>query len=369
MQHIRTIQPNRFSLAAGAIVAAGVAFLMGCSANGVNSGLTTDTSGHTHDSTTTSAPDSVLYSFAVFGDDRLASSDTNLGTNPSTANLPQLDRTFADILQLSPKPAYLFVIGDLVLGQTTDTARLGTELRGWRQRYEASPIASSGIRLVVVAGNHEVDGANSTAAIEQAWLQNMAPYIVGNNGPTAGGADGLKTDQSRLSYSFDYRDTHFVTLNSDPVALSSTVPVNWAAQDLAAARAAGSKHIFVLDHKTPYDWTNDGTTSLTTANRNALWSALEANHVEAMISSHNHVYRRLHPSGSTWMIIDGNGGAPLDSNLPADRNYGFSFFDIMKSGKVILKTYARPFGTNYNDPCPAASYPATLRDSADISWN
>ncbi len=342
---------------------------IGCHHNSPTAPSTTPADTSKDTATKPLTADSVLYSFVVFGDDRLDNSDTNMQTSPSTANVPQLNRVFNDILQLSPKPDYVFVLGDLVLGQTTDTTLLGTELRGWRQQYESSPIASSGIRLVVIPGNHEVDGANSSASVEQAWLRNMAPYIVGNNGPAVGGADGLKTDQSRLCYSFDFRDTHLVTLNSDPAGLTSTVPVNWVAQDLSAARTAGAKHLFVLDHKTPYNWTNDGTTSLTIANRNALWSALEANHVEAMISSHNHVYRRFQPSGQTWMVIDGNGGAPLDSSLPTDRNYGFSVVEIMKSGKVILKTYARPFGTNYIDPSPASTYPTTLRDSADISWN
>ena len=196
----------------------------------------------------------------------------------------------------------------------------------------------------------------------------MAPYINGSNGPNAGGTDNLSTDQSKLSYSFDYLGTHFVLLNSDPANAGSTVPTAWAAQDMAAAHAAGAKHIFVLDHKPAFDWTNDGSSSLSNASQAALWSAMTTNHAEAMLSAHNHVYRRLQPTGHSWMIIPGNGGSTLDSQLPSDRNYGFSLVDIMTSGKVIVKTYARQFGSNYIDPSPAATYPTTLRDSADISW-
>ncbi len=312
--------------------------------------------------------DTVEFSFAVFGCNRLAAGDT--ASVPSTANIPQLARSFADIMNLSPKPTYLFVVGDLVLGKTTDTSKLGSQLRAWRQYYESSPIASSGIKLVAVSGNHEFNDGTSSALCEQKWLEVMAPYIVGNNGPGVGGADNLATDQSRLTYSFNFDDTHFVTINTDPAGQGSTVPVHWIAQDFAAARAAGIKHIFALGHKPAYNWENDGSSSLTSACQTALWSAMTTNHVEAMITAHNHVYRRLQPkgTGTPWMIIPGNGGSTLDSNLPADQNYGFTVVSVMKSGKVKMKTYARAFGPLYNSPSPVATYPTTVVDTADITW-
>ena len=56
----------------------------------------------------------------------------------------------------------------------------------------------------------------------------MAQYITrGGNGPAAGGADALQTDQSKLSYSFDFKDAHFVTLNTDPVGKDWHVPTAW----------------------------------------------------------------------------------------------------------------------------------------------
>jgi hypothetical protein len=337
-----------------------------------------------HSSTSTPAPnptdttgkgnpqpsiDTVEFSFAVFGCNRLAAGDT-VGV-PSTANIAQLDRTFTDMMNLSPQPEYVFDVGDLVLGKVTDTSILGSQLRAWRQHYEASPIASSGIKLVAVAGNHESnDGGSSSDLCEKKWLEVMSPYIVGSNGPGVGGADNLATDQSRLTYSFNYDDTHFVTMNSDPSGQGSTVPINWVSQDFAAARAAGAKHIFALAHKPAYAWENDGSSSLTTATQTALWSAMTTNHVEAMLTAHNHVYRRLQPkgSGTPWMIIPGNGGSTLDSNLPADQNYGFTVVSVMKSGKVKMKTYARAFGPLYNSPSPAATYPTTVVDTADITW-
>ena len=341
-----------------------------CSNNSSNppgGGNPTDTTHKVDTTTHTPTVDSVVYSFAVMGCNRLDAGDVS-GSNPSTANLAQLDRTLTDVMNLNPRLNYLFLVGDLILGKTTDTSVTGSELRGWLEHYRLSALASLGITLVLVPGNHEFNDGTSSEVLEKQWVRTMAPNIVGSNGPSAGGADNLPTDQSRLSYSFNFNDAHFVVLNSDPAEVGSSVPVKWVAQDLAAARSAGAKHLFLFDHKPAYDWTNDGATSLTTANRDALWATMTTNHAEALFSAHNHVYRRLHPSGAPWMVIAGNGGSPLESTLGADRNFGFTTVSVMKSGKVIEKAYARDYGTNYNDPSPVSQYPTTLRDSADISW-
>ena len=106
-------------------------------------------------------------------------------------------------------------------------------------------------------------------------------------------------------------------------------------------------------------------------NRSELWDVLEANHVEAMIGSHIHVYDGFQPHhAKTWMVISGNGGTPLDKNLPPNKQYfGFTVISILKSGRVILKSYGRDVPTEgYAAACPASKYPTTVRDSLDITW-
>ena len=342
----------------------------GCQHNASTSSTNNSTDTTKNGNPTTS--DSVLYSFVVLGCNRLDAGDTNTATNPSTANLAQLDRTFSDILAINPRSNILFMSGDLVLGKGPDTVMLGKELRAWVQHYQSSPIATSGIKLIAVPGNHETQGGSqgvAYAAAEQAWLNNMSAYLAGNNGPGPGGADHLVTDQSRLTSSFDYRDSHFVTFNSDPTGGDATVPVNWASTDIAAARARGQKHIFAIAHKPAYSWDDGTTDGLTISNRDALWNVFNTNQVEAMITAHNHVYQRLQgTTGKTWMIISGNGGSTLETTAGNYRNFGFAVISIMKSGKVLMKEYARSYGANYNDPSPASSYPTTVRDSADITW-
>ncbi len=352
------------------VAAAASAFIFGCShASSTPSNTPTDTTKHPTD--TTHYPivgsDTVLFSFVTFGCNRLDKGDT--AGSPSTANIMQLDRTFDDIMNLTPRPDMLIATGDVILGKTIDTSVTGRQLRAWLAHYQSQPIASSGIKLIMVPGNHEFNDGAQSAPLEKQWLLVMAPYIVGTNGPKPGGNDALTTDQSQLTYSFDYKGSHFVMMNSDPALEGSTISVGWVSQDLVQARAAGAKHIFLFAHKPAYNWTNNGATSLVgTANRDALWSAMEANHAEAMFSAHNHIYRRMQPTGKSYMIVAGNGGSSLENPVGADRNFGFTLVQVMTNGKVIEKAYAREYGTNYTDPCPSYQYPTTLRDSLDISW-
>ena len=321
-------------------------------------------------------PNGIAYSFAVFGCNRVNAADT-IG-NPSTANVAQLNQSFADIAALNPRPKFLVFAGDEVLGYTNDTTALAKELTAWRALYEASPLANSGVELVALPGNHEVQGAThiAYAAAERTWLRIMAPYIGrGGNGPTAGGPDNLQTDQSHLSYSFDFQDSHFVTLNSDPVGKDWHVPVSWVQSDLAAAKSKGAKHIFVFDHKPAFPYPTVATDGLSqdTSSRNAFWAILQSAQAEAMFSAHNHVYYRSQPAnGKTWMIIAGNGGssleATIDPSIPSSGlYYGFTLVSVTNSGRVIERSYGRPV--------PAGGYvstagvsAATVRDSAEITW-
>lgn len=328
-------------------------------------------------SPTATDPNGVAYSFVVVGCNRVNAADT-VG-DPSTANVAQLTQTFQDVAALQPRPKFFFFAGDEVLGYTNDTTVLAKQLTAWRSLYEASALPSSGIELVAIPGNHETQNAAkvSTAAAERTWLRVMAPYITrGGNGPVAGGADNLQTDQSHLTYSFDYQSAHFVTLNTDPTGNDWHVPVNWVKSDLTTAKTKSTiKHVFAIGHKPAYPYPTVATDGLSrdTTSRNAFWAALQGAQAEAMFSAHNHVFYRAQPaSGKTWMVIAGNGGSSLetaiDPSIPTSgAYYGFTLVTVTNSGHVIARSYGRPV--------PAAGYtsssgvtPATLRDSADITW-
>lgn len=106
----------------------------------------------------------------------------------------------------------------------------------------------------------------------------MQPFIAGNNGPGIGGPDHLQSDQSQLSYSFDFRDSHFILLNTDPFGAIGTVPINWIHQDLMAAASVPSlKHTFVMGHKqafTPEDASSEQALDSNPDLRNQFWDEL-----------------------------------------------------------------------------------------------
>jgi len=317
--------------------------------------------------------DPVVYSFVVFGCNRVAKGDFSTTANPSSANLPQLNRTFADIAALTPKPDFIFDMGDLVVGEA-DSLSLANELIAWEALYEASPAKAAGIELVAITGNHETEDGNGTPQLsaEQAWLSIMAPYTTrGGNGPVphAGDPDALQSDQSKLTYSFNFKDAHFVVISTDPAGQDSHPPGNWLANDITTAHANSSiKHIFAFGHKPAYSYNGSTSNSLGAypSNLSLFWNAMETSKAEAMFAAHNHTYRAFRPDGKSWMVISGNAGSALETTAPLF--YGFTLVQVLQSGTVVEKNYGRNFGALYNGLSDPATYPTTLRDSNVISW-
>jgi len=319
--------------------------------------------------TTAVRPDTLAYSFAVLGCNRVDKSDVDLATNPSTANAPQLLQTCQELAALRPAPTHVFMMGDLIMGYSADTAVLGRQLRAWVRLYQSSALGRAGTtRLVTLPGNHEVMSGKGQPAFlgaETVWLQAMRPYLAGSNGPAAAGPDGLATDQSRLTSSFDFRDAHFVLLNTDPTGSEAQAPTKWLTQDLAAARGRGSRHLFVLGHKPAVPSpSNDGL-----RNGGDVMSLLDQSRGEAMLAAHNHLYYRSQPVGvRSWQIIAGNGGSPLDASAYPDKAFfGYTLVKVFTNGKVKAYSYGRDLPTSGYTGSTAGT-PTTVRDSVDITW-
>ncbi|GAC1352046.1 MAG: hypothetical protein NVSMB1_11030 [Polyangiales bacterium] len=312
------------------------------------------------------------FSFVVVGCNRIEKGDVS-STNPSTANVEQLTRTFSDVAALKPPPKFFFFAGDMVLGYS-DEAALEVELKAWVALYNASPLPSLGVELVAIPGNHEMQakvGSSKLAylAAETTWVKVMGPYIKASNGPKAAGLDALMTDQSRLTYSFDYQTSHFVILNTDPVGKDWQVPVQWVSNDVTLAHAAGAKHIFAIGHKPAYASPlvpDDGLVRVP-AQRDAFWKALESNHADAMIAAHNHLWFKTQPV-KTWQIIAGNGGSPLETGVSGkDAYYGFTRVAVSASGSVTLTSHGRDLPSD-GYLGKAAAYPTTVRDTVELAW-
>ena len=334
---------------------------------------------------------------------------------PSTANKPQLLQTFKDVAnELAPKPAYLFLCGDIVRNEQPGFKTLREQLDLWQGVWEGGALAGSKTTtLVPFPGNHEVlksveyaDGMYYEAPSPAAyptwldWLNKNNHFPEQGNGPGAGGGDLLIGDNRQQSYSFDAptadgKHAHFVVLNTDSHSgfkcddpncyqppqtdvqfkgatiegtMSQAVPgwiaADWATKDIAAAVADDKTDvIFVLGHKpllnsgersdqasTGRDTIfNCGESKLGSKLFAALQAAQKAGKFGGYLCAHQHLWDAFQMEGATagepklWQVIAGNGGTKLN----AGDQFGFTYVQIFKNGKVTATSYGRKVPASY----------------------
>ncbi len=324
------------------------------------------------------------YCFVVVGCNRVSKSDV---TDASTANVYHLNRTFLEVSQMNPLPKYLFLSGDIILGYTNgDTVTLASEYAAWTQLYLNSPLAATSVKLVVMPGNHEVENNSSATqalvAAERTFVREMQPYIIGNNGPVATGlipgTDSLTTDQSQLSYSFNYKNLsdkndHFVIVDTDPVGRDWRAPYRWVNTDVTAARQAEARHIFAIGHKPAYPSGLSPTDGLVMYpyQRDMFWDALQSNRSEVMFAAHNHTWDTVHynyaqPALSTWQVVAGNAGSSPTGGWAAPY-FGYTVVNIYTSGQVIAQSMGRDINAaTYTASIPTV--PTTLKATVNLTW-
>ncbi len=360
-------------------------------------------------------PSPVVLTFSTVGDSRqdpVSYDQASVGATLSGQDAIWLQNTkaFARILRTiqAQKSTMLFFNGDLIHGYgwanigynsafnqssisgpvlpTTTAQVVGSDLMKFYRQYGfwrgmVAPVLETGTYVFPVAGNHETeckacpvnsDGQRvAKVENEQAWAANMGDLILDttrftsilgtapanpNFGPVSGGPDGLNTDQSRLSYSFDYANMHFAVINTDPVGAEASAPTQWLAADLAAARARGAKKIFVFGHKPAYTYNYStgiavtcaglDATATTTVKRNAFWDVIESNNA-IYFCGHEHVYNISQPRGGAYQVIVGAGGSPFEQkvsggpsvNPATDRNYSWATVKVHADGSVDLLAY------------------------------
>ncbi|MEP7170038.1 MAG: lamin tail domain-containing protein, partial [Bacteroidota bacterium] len=333
------------------------------------------------------------YSFVTVGCNRVdyldtafTTGDIDYSTGRSTANVYQLKRLFNEIAHLNPLPDFLIMTGDIVMGyktpSTADTTELAKQLTSWVELYQASPLASLPIQLVAIPGNHETQdkaaGKHSFATAEQIFTRIMAPYILGSNGPGVGGPDSLSTDQSKLTYSFNFHGDHFIIMDTDPVGKDNQVPYKWIGSDIQAARAANARHIFAFGHKPAYSspLTPGGglDAAATLPQRDSLWKYFEDNNCEAMFSAHEHLWDSINPhSGKTWQVINGNGGSRVEPVWvgAGKQYYGYTIVNIYSDRTVNVMGVGR--NTTQSPSAGGTPYPvnedynaSTVRNNFNI---
>jgi len=230
-------------------------------------------------------------------------------------------------------------------------------------------LMETGTYVVPVPGNHEVQckrcGKKAQVENENAWRDNMGDLILDTarfnsplgkpvnfdpkNAPST--LDGITTDQSQLSYSFDVGTNHFVVINTDAVGMDGHAPTKWLDADLTAADNKGAKHHFIFGHKPAYyyEYTGFAASSTNSLNDNDapatkdFWTVINA-HKATYFCGHEHEYNVSKPLGlNSYQVLVGTGGSPFDAAtapvVKTDRMYAWATVQIYSSGKVVMNTY------------------------------
>ncbi len=347
--------------------------------------------------------DQVLLKFSTVGDSRqdpVAPDPTTLPLSGQDAIWLQNTKAWSRIMDSidTQKSDMLVFNGDMIMGYGNTVAPTDTSLSGilksdllktyqqygfWRGMVAG--LMEHGTYVVPVAGNHEVQwkagGKKAQQANENAWRANMADLIlddarfqsvlgevpsnenVADNRAVAPG-DGpagatLATDQSKLSYSFDFRGSHFAVVNTDPVGNDAHAPTNWLAADLAAAKARGAQHFFVFGHKPAFTYYYGAGASAPLpaapsgldndlAARDAFWDVIEK-YGAVYFCGHEHIFNVLQPraanGGKAFQVLVGSGGSPFEAKptdttlVASDRYYAWATVKVLSSGKVKITAY------------------------------
>jgi hypothetical protein len=340
--------------------------------------------------------DPVILSFSTVGDSRedpVTPDPTVLPLSGQDKIWLQNTKAWSRIIRSieAQKSQFLFFNGDMIMGYgkagvpasaatvsdvvNSDLVQFYTQYAFWRGMV--TELLETGTYVVPVPGNHEVQskalGKKAQPENEDAWRANMGDLIldtsrfqglfqeapanvnITNNGPI----DGLISDQSQLSYSFDFKGSHFVVINTDPVGKDSHAPTQWLSADLASAKSRGLKHFFVFGHKPAFTYYYGATPGsplpaapsgldTDTAARDAFWQVIE--HYDATyFCGHEHIFNISQPLASTGgkalQVLVGSGGSPFEAKPTdatisvTDRMYAWATVKIRRSGEVQVTAY------------------------------
>lgn len=249
-------------------------------------------------------------------------------------------------------------------------------------------LMETGTYVVPVPGNHEVQckrcGKSAQKVNEDAWRDNMGDLILDTSRfntllskPLLGSSvvfdkanapgvnDGITTDQSQLSYSFNVGKNHFVVINTDAVGADGHAPTKWLENDFITAESKGATHHFVFGHKPAFYYVYNGAADSSTNSLNgkdpvaatAFWDVINK-YKATYFCGHEHEYNVSQPLGgakSSYQVLVGTGGSPFDAivpgtvvsstvtapalKAPSDRMYSWATVQIYSSGKVVMNTY------------------------------
>lgn len=217
------------------------------------------------------------FRFAVLGDNR--SNRPIVQPEPYKQNIRAINLL---------SPDFVLIVGDLILGYTWDEELI---LREW----EEFDRVTSGFRMpyYLVVGNHDV------------WNKRSEEIYRSRYG--------------RLYYSFDYKNSHFIVLNSEDQDWVNYIvgdQLEWLKRDLETH--CGALHKFVFLHKPLWEY-EEGRTNWNTE----IHPLLARYGVDVVFAGHWHLYRKSGVRDGVKYIITGGAGAPLNGTEEQGGFYHF----------------------------------------------
>jgi len=333
--------------------------------------------------------DPVVLRFATVGDSRQDPVNFDPTAGPLSAqdriwlqNSKALSRILREVA--AQRNQVLFFNGDMIMGygvagpaasNSVDDV-LGSDLMAFNRQYGfwrgmVATLMEEGTYVVPVPGNHEVQskaaGKKAVVENENAWRANMGDLIVDTqrfkaivgqdarhiNTQNNAAADGLASDQSELTYSFDVADSHFAVVNTDPVGNDGVAPAQWLASDMESARVRGARHFFVFGHKPAFTYVYSAKVKKSDAvgldksptQRDTFWNTIEQ-YGATYFCGHEHMFNLMQPRGAAWQVLVGTGGSPWDAkpgektlHPTSDRAYAWASVAVHRSGKVDITAY------------------------------
>lgn len=170
----------------------------------------------------------------------------------------------------------IMATGDLVSGCDKDNCE--SKLTNWK-----NTLGDLYPKTYTVMGNHDRTDREKSDAIWQKF------FTLPTNGPAG---------YSELTYSFDFKNSHFVVLNSEKPDenVINDVQRSWLERDLNMNK---KENVFVFFHEPAYPVGSKIGESLDVnpQKRNALWNVLSAHKVTAVFNGHEHIASRKKING------------------------------------------------------------------------
>ena len=213
----------------------------------------------------------------------------------------------------SNRPDLYLHVGDIAYTSGTDQEFTENHFAVYQDILRHTP-------LWPTLGNHE--GQRTTSGQPGA---SSGPYYDAFVLP-GGGEAGGQPSGTEAYYSFDYGNTHFISLNSYQVSRSASGPMaQWLQADLAAT---DQQWIVAFWHHPPYSrGTHNSDTEIELREmRENILPLLEAGGVDLVLSGHSHTYERSY-------LIDGTYSTPTPS-----------FATLEAQGHIVDDGDGRPAG-------------------------